>query len=218
MLPGPDHILACPHCDAVFRRHTLLSGNTFGSETWTDGLFVAPMLPSGAALGVCAGCEEFIWVADAPFVGEVDEWMSKDDPVPWRAARELRDPSLDEYYDYIAHVDEGVVSLSSDRERTLRLLTWRADNDQRRTTRVYPPPLPAKPPSSRFYRNLEQLSRMLSDDEPEQRLLRAEILRERRRFGEALAILNTEFPEDMSQFASALRSLAQSGDAVVRRV
>lgn len=45
MIPGPDQIIACPHCSALAKHLTLISGNAFGASVWTDGKQILPMLP-----------------------------------------------------------------------------------------------------------------------------------------------------------------------------
>lgn len=218
MIPGPDRIVACPHCDAAGREYTLLSGNTFGSERWTDGLFDAPMLPSNPPLVVCDACEQVFWSDEAPWVGMVDGWFSEDDAVPWRSAKVLRAASLDACYAYIDAIETRGLLVSETRERQVRLLAWWADNDLRRSRQVYPKAPPVAPPALRFFRNLERLAALLPETEPGERLFKAEILREQRRFGEALMILNTTFPSELREAAETIRALAKSGDAVVRAI
>jgi hypothetical protein len=216
MLPGPDRILECPRCGTLARQYTLLSGNTFGAQLWSDGWFDAPMLPSAPAIVVCEGCDELYWTEDAVCVGE-EEWSPKGSPAAWRAAKPLRRPTLEQYYAYVSDLDSGAADLYPDREILARVLTWRADNDRRRSTQVYPPPPPVVPPAPRFYRNLERLLVLLSD-EPEHRLMKAEIRREMRHFGEALALLTFDFPEELQRSAECIRQLSRDGIAVVRPI
>ena len=42
---GPARILTCPHCGAKKEVLSLLSGNTFGQQVWSDNKTIAPMLP-----------------------------------------------------------------------------------------------------------------------------------------------------------------------------
>jgi hypothetical protein len=56
MLAGPDQIVACPHCKALAKYMTLMSGNTFGARVWTDGKQDAPMLPHPPAVVKCRQC------------------------------------------------------------------------------------------------------------------------------------------------------------------
>jgi hypothetical protein len=53
MLPGPNVIRQCNHCQKPFTEPTLMSGNTFGATFWTDGKQEAPMLPDMPWLVKC---------------------------------------------------------------------------------------------------------------------------------------------------------------------
>lgn len=59
MLPGPPQVVACPHCNALAQYMTLLSGNTLGATTSTDGGQVAPMLPETPPVVRCGECGRF---------------------------------------------------------------------------------------------------------------------------------------------------------------
>lgn len=45
MLPGNPQILTCPYCGQTKNIMSLLSGNTFGAQLWSDNKQIAPMLP-----------------------------------------------------------------------------------------------------------------------------------------------------------------------------
>ena len=69
MLPGPNQIVACPHCEALAQYETLTSGNTFGARVWTDGKQIAPMLGS---IAICVG-----WLLPEGSVpGSLGRWNS----------------------------------------------------------------------------------------------------------------------------------------------
>ena len=69
MLPDTDIIIACPFCEAQARVFQLLSGNTMGAITWTDGWMDAPMLPRAPRITRCAACRKIYWVAMAAPLG-----------------------------------------------------------------------------------------------------------------------------------------------------
>jgi hypothetical protein len=72
MKPGPTIIIACPYCGQYAKKKTLLSGNNFDAELWSDGKRVAPMLPAYPSLVICKKCNQFYWVKDAKEVESVD--------------------------------------------------------------------------------------------------------------------------------------------------
>ena len=59
MMPGPPRILTCPFCSAKKEVLSLMSGNTFGAELWSDGKQIAPMLPEISFVQKCPGCGKY---------------------------------------------------------------------------------------------------------------------------------------------------------------
>ena len=61
MIPGPARILVCPECGETKEVMTLMSGNTFGADFWSDGKMDAPMLPQPSPIQKCPHCGAYIW-------------------------------------------------------------------------------------------------------------------------------------------------------------
>lgn len=59
MLPGNAEIVKCPYCGTEKELMTLLSGNTFGAEYWSDNKRIAPMLPSVSPVQKCPNCGKY---------------------------------------------------------------------------------------------------------------------------------------------------------------
>lgn len=59
MMPGPPRILTCPFCGANKEVLSLMSGNTFGAELWSDGKQIAPMLPRVSFVQKCPECRKY---------------------------------------------------------------------------------------------------------------------------------------------------------------
>jgi hypothetical protein len=95
MLPGPDQVIACPHCGNLARQPTLASGNTYHAQLWSDGKLDAPMLPEYPAITRCRGCRTVFWIRDAPVIDEIGPWGEDLDSAPagWQAAeRDVQAP------------------------------------------------------------------------------------------------------------------------------
>lgn len=45
MLPGPSQILTCAYCGGHKEVMSLITGNTYGQEAWSDKKTCAPMIP-----------------------------------------------------------------------------------------------------------------------------------------------------------------------------
>ena len=59
MLPGNPQLLTCPFCGKEKEIMSLASGNTFGSELWSDNKQIAPMLPEISYVQKCPHCGKY---------------------------------------------------------------------------------------------------------------------------------------------------------------
>lgn len=59
MLPGNPRILICPFCGTEKQIMSLISGNTFGAELWSDNKQIAPMLPEISYIQKCPHCGKY---------------------------------------------------------------------------------------------------------------------------------------------------------------
>ena len=59
MLPAPAKLYVCPQCGKTKPILSLMSGNTFGGELWSDGRTIYPMLPRISAIQKCPSCGKY---------------------------------------------------------------------------------------------------------------------------------------------------------------
>lgn len=59
MMPGKPRILICPFCGTEKQIMSLISGNTFGAELWSDNKQIAPMLPEISYVQKCPHCGKY---------------------------------------------------------------------------------------------------------------------------------------------------------------
>ena len=59
MMPGNPRILICPFCGTEKQIMSLISGNTFGAEMWSDNKQIAPMLPEISYVQKCPHCGKY---------------------------------------------------------------------------------------------------------------------------------------------------------------
>lgn len=59
MIPGNPRILICPFCGTEKQVLSLISGNTFGAELWSDNKQIAPMLPKISYVQKCPHCGKY---------------------------------------------------------------------------------------------------------------------------------------------------------------
>ncbi len=215
MIPGPDQIVACPHCKGLAKYMTLMSGNTIGARVWTDGKQVAPMLPRPPAVVKCRHCVECYWLADAKEVGTVERWGGKGQQVDpaWTAAQEVQEPFEDEYYQAL----EKGLGGDSQQERNLRVLAWWRRNDAfRDACQAQAGSIAATPAKCR--KNLEALASLLDEADENDCLMRAEVLRELGEFESAKQVLSRVTSAEYTTVIRQLRSLCDTGDTCVREL
>ena len=72
MIPGANLIIKCPACQFLHQRESLISGNTFGAEYFSDGKRDAPMLPDFPYFVKCNNqeCGVFFKIDKSVFTGE----------------------------------------------------------------------------------------------------------------------------------------------------
>jgi hypothetical protein len=215
MLPGPDQIVACPHCKALASYRTLMSGNTFGARVWTDGKQVAPMLSRPPEIAKCGQCGECFWLADAKEIGTVDHGadQGKDVDPAWSSAQSIKEPSEEEYYEALR---KGLAA-DARQERTLRVLAWWPRNDafrdvtHRESTNV-------AAASGTWRRNLEALVGLLDEVNDNDRLIQAEVLRELGKFGSSREVLERVTSASCATIVRQLRCLCDAQDTCVRQL
>lgn len=203
--PGPTVIRECPKCKALVEQPTTASGNTFGARFWTDGKMQAPMLPDRPPFVKCPKCKALFWIDEAKKVSGKpggDKAGKQTTPV----AYEL--PTEADYYKTADTVKD------KKKEKQLRIRGWHLANDRRRNA---PSGKKAKL-SKRAVANLNALYSLLPDSDPEARIMKAEISRELGRFDRALAILKHDFPSELTDVVSVIRSLAKKKDAAVQEI
>lgn len=197
MTPGSTIIRECSACGKHIAQHTIASGNTFGARFWTDGKRDASMLPDQPWLVKCEHCNSLVWIDEQKQVGEIDPWGSRArDADKFPDARSALTPTLQEY----AQLIEAGVS-DKNKERYLRLRAWWAGNDPRRDTGR------SAPLDSFEARNLRAFVTLLDEAEDNDRIMKAEALRELGEFAAAENLLATEFGEELLQAVSIISDL-----------
>ncbi|MEQ1859688.1 MAG: hypothetical protein ABMA13_07120 [Chthoniobacteraceae bacterium] len=182
MIPDADIIIACPYCDARARVFQLLSSDTRGAITWTDGWMDAPMMPRTPRISRCEKCSKIFWVATATQLGFIPLGDTGE------AAGEHKDAPhvgpLDEAGCYEA-LREGLAP-TEDLELELRVFAWWRGNDAFRE----PDHAAGHATSADAVANMERIFELTKETWDEDLLLfRAEALRHLGRFEEALKAL-----------------------------
>lgn len=201
MLPGPTIIRKCSLCSGAIKEFTLCSGNTAGATFWTDGYYLAPMLPDQPWLIKCPHCQALLWIDELKILAEIDPGETS---LRYVKARNYCQPDNKDY-------SKALVSmiLDSKKERYLRIRQWWAWNDCRRRPGE-------KPPLSKAERlNLERLFHLFNYADQNHRIRMVEILRELSLFDEARQMLAQPFDEEYAEQINFLKKLVSQKNPFV---
>lgn len=230
MIAGRTHIRECSLCGKYIKQQTFVSGNTLLARFWTDGKIEGPMLPNEPRLVKCPHCGALIWINEQKYVGlepEDTSWFDDDtlsiigehnsfsnqlkrmlikrrgsrgsidlDMDRVKEARSASTPTTDEYFGFL----KGS-TVSQKEERYVRPRAWWAGNDSRRG-RFFSTKL-----SSFEKDNLRALTLLLNEADDDDRLIKAEALRELAMFADAEHLLSTPFKDKLVKTVGIIRRL-----------
>lgn len=208
MLLGPITIRKCSACGKNISHFSLISGNTVGALSWTDGKWLAPMCLENPRLVRCPHCPALVWMPEMKIAGEY-EFGAKSDEIP----EHLRDApagSKPTFAEYMAFLSAGVQD--KEKELYVRLRTWWIGNDARRDNPDAPPMTDAEKA------NLRSLMALMDEEYDNDRLMKAEAFRELGMFDEAEALLATRFDESIMDTVNFIRRLNQNRRVVAEMV
>lgn len=224
MLPAPDTIHECPHCNAKALKANLLSGNTFGSQLWSDGYMHAPMLPEMVRVTRCPDCRRIYWLADAQELRVVPEPVFEEQEVEvnrkwWFGTRKekrsgYRSSPLADLPE-LEHLDAGglvealaeiTIGSTQGREEYLRTKLWWTHNDSFRND---PSASPASLQENENRKNLEALLPLIDADDDQGRLKSAAVLLALGRFGDARAVAEEVVDERLAPFKAKFIEAAE---------
>ncbi|MGI6521422.1 MAG: hypothetical protein ACOX2D_09890 [Fermentimonas sp.] len=124
MLPGPNYVYKCPNCGNLLRKGSLMSGNTFGAEIFSDGKRIAPMLPEFPELTKCKKCNTIFWLSKLKEIGTY-QWGDKVNS-HWKNADNAEFLNIE---DYFRALNEGLAD-NMQEELFVRQRIWWAYNDR----------------------------------------------------------------------------------------
>lgn len=225
MFPGLIVIKRCSECRKLIEEETMMSGNTCGAVFWTDGECHADMLPDEPKLVKCPFCKALVWLEELEEAGDkgvnrYDGFVPINNPdVALDITRPYKMPNRNDYFRLLkTKID------SAEREIYLRLRAWRAGNNRRRRSEHGPARFqgkkdkPMEPLSNAEKMNMNELSCMLDEKNDEERLLKAELLRELGFFNRSLYLLAMPLEKEYKASAEYIKELAGKKDPWVREM
>ena len=178
MIPGPDIIIACPHCDALAKLPTFDAVDPTGALSWTDGYQELPGCPRQPNVVRCHACSKLYWLAVAPQLGFLMPGeVGEGERAAWNGVPAVT--STDEA-GFLESIRDGMAAFP-EQELELRVYAWWRGNDKHRYSKE-----PGRfPQSPEAVANAERLIDLAADGDHELVLFRAEALRQLGRFTEA---------------------------------
>ncbi len=202
---------ACPNCGHPKKIMTMISGNTCWASYWSDGVTLYPMFLSFPDVLKCKKCSSFFWFDD---IVEIDvREFSKLGIELSRIADIVKKLSVYEYYEAI----ESNLCSTPEIEKKLRIAAWRRWNDTLRGNgdkTIFT--IPKRVQHWRF--NLNTLLNLLDESKEEECLIKAEILRNLRRYREAKAILLKVKNDKKQKFINKLICLCEQKEWEVKKI
>ena len=201
--------MKAPGCQKPVKFSTIASGNTFGATFWTDGKREAPMLPDNPWLRKSPSEGILFWSDECEEIGSIGGWHAEDeDPHPeWDDLEFAVEPTEADYFEAI----ENGVGDTTEKLRYLQVRLWWAGNDVIRKN-------PDKSLPEKHLKNLEALEVLLDEDDPDERLMRAEVCRELGKFDEARQLLDFVYPDDYQVAVGIISGLCEEDNSKVARL
>ena len=182
MLPGPARIFRCPYCNGEKELMSLISGNTFGMDLWSDTRRFYPMFPELSSIQQCPCCHKYYFLEDAKLLERQETSFGG-------VTGQLDFSQLKEAKDQFSKS-----ALHEDRIWTIHYMLLLAYNDT-----FFRFPEAERLPSEEDRLLVRETIRTLIgivQDSPDQTLFHAELLRESGRFEEALQVLDNYSAKD----------------------
>ena len=184
----------------------MISGNTFGARFWTDGKMMALMLPDRPWLTKCPKCKALFWIDEAKELGRQQPWH-KDKQWP-----DAIEPSIPTEADYLGFLEDS--TLPQRKELYLRRRAWWAANDGARINKEANVAWSAAQQA-----NLESLAALMDENNPDQRITKAEIFRELMKFDDCINLLKHPFERERhTEVAAFIRGLAEREISTVKEI
>jgi len=204
VLFGPTLIKSCSYCGEYFDQQTLMSGNSFGAITWTDGKTEAPMLPETPWMVKCPHCSKLLWLREQETVAEVERADKRNHYANSKPYEVLK---LKDYWRVLEGYD-----LEQQQELYLRIRAWWKGNDKRRGSEI------KSTLSSKEASNLRALEALLDTSHSPERLMAAEIKRELCEFNDTEKLLIEVMAGEFEHAAIAIADLAIRKDPYVAEI
>lgn len=182
MLPGPNFIYQCPLCDTLVSKSSLMSGNTFGAEFFSDGRYFARMMPEFPRITKCIGCTTMFWLDKTNEIGSYNwgEEINKE----WEEAFNVDFLTLNDYFLAL----EFHLPRTIEEEIYIRKRIWWGMNDRIR----FKEELPAYENENQLWSdNIHKLISLLNSSDDDEKIIITELHRNLGNFDTSIEMLKS---------------------------
>ena len=179
---GPNYIYECPNCGNLIQSRSLMSGNTFDAELYSDLKRIAPMLPEFPDLTDCKKCRNIFWLSKTKNIGKYS-WG--DDPNPLRENADLAE--FLSIHNYFKALNTNVVE-NLNEELHIRKRIWWSFNDRIRNGGKL---FRFVNDEVRWKANIDRLLELLDIEQVDQKIMVAELYRNLGNFERCLELINS---------------------------
>ena len=214
MTPGSDQVVTCPNCQGLAKYRTVSSGSSRSVRVWTDGRQIASMLPRPPFAVKCHHCAKSYWLTDAKEIGRIEMPMEQRavDPA-WQEALYVEEAPEEGYYQAL----EATLARDLAMEKVLRTFVWWRGNDADRQITHAEEGVETGYPEA-YRSNLTALAPLFNDQNINERLMKAEALRELAEFDAALKIMSEIQGSNYDTVVQKIRGLCEIADTCVREI
>ena len=190
----------CPNCHSTLRASNLVEDCLEGTRFWSDGKLDTHTLPTGLNYVRCPVCREPFKLTDAPKNDWLKPTTSRAPSAEWLNAAGFRQL-----------IERAQAKHDREEEKQLRIDYWLHLNDGMRNGHLRLRPVVDEAWQPARDQNLALLANLLDETVPDERLRKAELLRERGRCDEALKMLKG-LPPKLQWAASQIATHAACGN------
>jgi hypothetical protein len=168
----------------------------------------ARMWPDKSPIVKCPKCARLFWLAKAKQLATIEIYTEESEAQKWEKTPQPLEASEQELL-----AIPRAAKLTRDEQMTVCRRAWWLANDRIRNNGSA-----TKPDfSAAQVRNLQRLSSLLNEQEPGERICKAEIARELGQFPECKRLLSEKLPMKKQEDAEFIRSLGIKNDPLVRQ-
>jgi hypothetical protein len=217
MLYGENYIYQCPGCTNKISRESLMSGNTFGANYYSDGKRIAPMLIEFPNITKCKNCNSIFWIKNATELGTSD-WFD-DSNEKKEKIQEASFLTIQEYFEAL----ERKVHQSKAEERDIRVSIWWTFNDrirhrdeiQKHKKQNVPILFLSDHEKKQWEENTYYLIELLDQGDSNDRIMIAELYRNMEKFDRCMEMIESIEDEDLNWLKEMFGEKCRNKDSFV---